>query len=456
MDGKFAKISPFQVDPDKIPQNIHLNDDDFLTAGEDEKASMVEKHKSVSYWKDAWRRFRKNTVSMAALFIFIVCLLFAFLGPKLIPYSYGDQYRSAQKLAPFEYSDDEKTAMSVAGSCDGFYATALQPGSRTAIKKGDYYVQSGGKTYAFSLKKAVEKSILILKADEEPALFVVKEKDIKDGQYDKDKIQALDCTDTPAEGASEIKLVKSVFPHVFGTDSAGRDIMARTMYGARVSILIGIVAALIVLVIGSIYGAISGLAGGAVDFVMMRIVELIYSIPEVLIVLLLQVVLKDPLQKWFDSGTSAFASAMSDLGSGIVSIFITFALLYWVTMARIVRGQVLQLKEQEYVTAATALGASNGRIIRRHLLPNCVGALVITTCLQIPSAIFLESFLSFLGLGVSAPMASLGSMCSDALETISLYPYRLVFPGVILTIIVLTLNLVGDGLRDALDPRLKK
>ena len=136
MDGKFAKISPFQVDPDKIPQNIHLNDDDFLPAGEDEKASMVEKHKSVSYWKDAWRRFRKNTVSMAALFIFIVCLLFAFLGPKLIPYSYGDQYRSAQKLAPFEYSDDEKTAMSVAGSCDGFYATALQPGSRTA-RAGD-------------------------------------------------------------------------------------------------------------------------------------------------------------------------------------------------------------------------------------------------------------------------------------------------------------------------------
>jgi oligopeptide transport system permease protein len=147
---------------------------------------------------------------------------------------------------------------------------------------------------------------------------------------------------------------------------------------------------------------------------------------------------------------------MSSLGVGIVSIFITFALLYWVGMARIIRGQVLQLKEQEYVTAATALGASNGRIIRRHLLPNCVGALVITTCLQIPSAIFLESFLSFLGLGVSAPMASLGSMCSDALETISLYPYRLVFPGVILTIIVLTLNLVGDGLRDALDPRLKK
>ena len=125
-------------------------------------------------------------------------------------------------------------------------------------------------------------------------------------------------------------------------------------------------------------------------------------------------------------------------------------------MGRIVRGQVLQLKKQEYVTAAVALGASRWRIIRRHLLPNAIGALVITTCLQIPSAIFLESFLSFLGLGVSAPMASLGSLCSDALESITLYPYRLVFPAVILTLIVLTLNLIGDGLRDALDPRLKK
>ena len=454
MDGKFAKISPFQVDPDKILKTFQLTDEDFQPAGDAEKASMVEKHKSVSYWKDAWRRFRANTVSMVALGIFIICLLFAFLGPRLIPYSYGDQYRSAQKLGPFEYSKNEETVRSVAGSCDGFYATALQPGSMTAITKGDYYIQHGGHIYAFHLDKGVEKSILMLRENEEPPLIIVKEADIKDGQFE--KYTELEYTDTPAENAKEIKLVRSVFPHVFGTDSAGRDIMARTMYGARVSILIGIIAALIVLVIGSIYGAISGLAGGAVDFVMMRIVELIYSIPEVLIVLLLQVVLKDPLQAWFDSGTSALARAMGDLGSGIVSIFITFALLYWVTMARIVRGQVLQLKKQEYVTAATALGASNGRIIRRHLLPNCVGPLVITTCLQIPSAIFLESFLSFLGLGVSAPMASLGSLCSDALETISLYPYRLIFPGIILTIIVLTLNLVGDGLRDALDPRLKK
>ena len=455
MDGKFAKLSPFQVDPDKIPDTLQLNEEDFAPAAESEKASMVETHKSISYWRDAWRRFRANTVSMVALAIFILCLLFAFLGPRLIPYNYSSQYRSSQKLAPFEYSKGEELIRSnVAGKYDGFFATALQPGSKTAISKGDYYISFKGQTYAFHLDKAIEKSVLILDLDSENVLSVIKESALKKG--DAKSFTPIALTDTPAEGAKELKLVNRVFPHVFGTDSAGRDIMARTMYGTRVSIIIGIVAALIVLVIGSIYGAVSGLSGGAVDIILMRIVELIYSVPEVLIVLLLQVVLKDPLQEWFDSSQTAFAKAMGDLGSGIVSIFITFALLYWVTMARIVRGQVLQLKKQEYVTAATALGASNRRIIRRHLLPNCVGQLVITTCLQIPSAIFLESFLSFLGLGVSAPMASLGSLCSDALETISIYPYRLIFPGIILTIVVLTLNLIGDGLRDALDPRLKK
>jgi len=317
--------------------------------------------------------------------------------------------------------------------------------------RGDYCIKYHGKVYAFSFDEAQTDSIIMIK---DGGLILFHESDISNGTIT--SFENMEYTTEAADGATRLSVVKSVFPHVFGTDSVGRDLMARTMYGARVSILIGIIAALIVFVIGSIYGAISGLCGGKVDFVMMRIVELIYSIPEVLIVLLLQVVLKDPLQSWFDSSNSAFVSAMSDLGSGIISIFITFGLLYWVTMARIVRGQVLQLKKQEYVTAATALGASNARIIKRHLLPNCVGQLVITTCLQIPSAIFLESFLSFLGLGVSAPMASLGSLCSDALETVSLYPYRLVFPAIILTIIVLSLNLVGDGLRDALDPRLKK
>ena len=455
MKKNVAKISPFVVDPEPIEQAFLPQEGDFEPASAEEKESVVEKHKSVSYWRDAWRRFRANTVSMVALFVFILILLFAFLGPALIPYDYEQQYRTAQQLAPFEYSAEEQVIRNLADKVDGFYATTMQAGSMTAIRKGNYIIHADGKTYAFNVAKAIEKAVLIYRKDAEEPLIVVKIKDMNDdGTWN--EYTAIELADEPAEDAKEIKLDKSVFPHVFGTDSVGRDLMARTMFGARVSIIIGIAAALIVLVIGSIYGSISGLIGGKTDFIMMRIVELIYSIPEVLIVLLLQVVLKDPLREWFDAHKTGFIGTLGDLGSGIVSIFITFALLYWVTMARIVRGQVLQLKKQEYVTAATALGASNWRIIRRHLLPNAIGALVITTCLQIPSAIFLESFLSFLGLGVSAPMASLGSLCSDALESITLFPYRLIFPAVILTLIVLTLNLIGDGLRDALDPRLKK
>ncbi|MCR4805347.1 MAG: ABC transporter permease [Clostridia bacterium] len=450
----FGKLSPFQVDP-AIVEGLSLSPDDFSPASEGEKENMVEKRKSVSYWRDAARRFKANTVSMVALFIFLCCLVFAFIGPKLIPYSYGDQYRSSQKLGPMEYSKGEALIKAASANFDSFYATGLQAGSITAITKGNYFIEYKGNTYAFTAEKAMEGVIVgFLKGQADPV--IVKEADVDPATGAIAAWAPLETTGDPAEGATQLKLVKGVFPHVFGTDSVGRDLMARTMYGARVSILIGLMAALIVLIIGSIYGAISGLAGGTVDFIMMRIVELIYSIPEVLIVLLLQVVLKDPLQEWMDHSDTWLAHAASALGSGIISIFITFALLYWVTMARIVRGQVLQLRKQEYVTAAVALGAGNGRIIKRHLLPNCVGALVITTCLQIPSAIFLESFLSFLGLGVSAPMASLGSLCSDALQTITLYPYRLIYPAVILTVIVLTLNLVGDGLRDALDPRLKK
>ena len=451
MKQAFKKFSPFQVDPDKVWADYGIDPSDFEPATDSEKEGMVEVRKSVSYWRDAARRFKRNTVSMVALAVFIIILLFAFLGPSLIPYDYAKQYRSSQKLGPFEYSKDEALIKSIEDQVDCMYATALQPGSATSLDAGTYWFKYKGTTYCFTTENKLSDSVIYLKDGE---LSTAKEVHIQNGEIKRST--PLEFTNEVAEHAKELTVVKKVFPHMVGTDSQGRDILARTMYGARVSIIIGIVAALIVLVIGSIYGAISGLCGGAVDFVMMRIVELIYSVPEMLLVLLLQVVLKEPLQKWFDSSHTWFANALSTLGAGIVSIFITFALLYWVTMARIVRGQVLMLKKQEYVTAATALGASNGRIIKRHLLPNCVGQLVITTCLQIPSAIFLESFLSFLGLGVSAPMASLGSLCSDALGTITMFPYRLLFPGTILTIIVLSLNLVGDGLRDALDPRLKK
>ena len=455
-----AKISPFMVDPEPIEKAFGLNEEDFAPASDEEKESIVEKHKSVSYWRDAWRRFRKNKVSMVALFVFIIILLFAFVGPALIPYNYKEQYRQSPSLSPMEYSDDEKEIMELSKNMDGVYATSMAEGGK--LKKGNYYFVYDGKTYGFYLSKLIVRkthgTILFSKDAEHP--LVLRERDERSGEWLEDV--PLELTDTPAEGATELKMMDDIFPHVFGTDDYGRDMMARTMIGARVSIIIGITAALIVLIIGSIYGSISGLIGGKVDFVMMRIVELIYSIPDILIVLLLQVILvpKDQnetngLKQWLESLRDGPFGFLSQMGVGIFSIFITFALLYWVTMARIVRGQVLQLKKQEYVNAAVALGAGKWRIIRRHLLPNAVGTLVITTCLQIPAAIFLEAFLSYLGMGVSTDLPTLGSLCSEVQSNFLDRPHLLIFPAGMLTLIVLSLNLVGDGLRDALDPRLK-
>lgn len=252
---------------------------------------------------------------------------------------------------------------------------------------------------------------------------------------------------------------ENLFPcarYPFGTDKLGRDIMVRTMYGTRVSLIVGVFASLIVLFIGSIYGAVSGYFGGKVDAIMMRFLDLIYSIPDVLVVILLSIGISTPLKDFVNSSNSEFAKKIAVLGPALISIFIAFGLLYWVGMARMIRGQVLMLKKQEFITAVEALGGSRKRIIWRHLFPNCIGQIIVMTAMQIPSAIFLESFLSFLGIGVSAPMTSLGAMAADALGGIYSYAYRLIIPSLILSLMILSLNLFSDGLRDALDPRLKK
>ena len=242
--------------------------------------------------------------------------------------------------------------------------------------------------------------------------------------------------------------------HPFGTDRFGRDLLVRNMYGARISLSIGIIAAVLTLFIGSLYGSVSGFAGGKTDNIMMRIIDVIYSLPDLLVVILLSATLKGPLEKILES--SNVLSGISELGPAFFSMLIVFALMYWGTMARIVRGEVLRIKEQEYVLAARALGAKSGRIIRQHVLPNCLGPIIVTATLQIPSAIFTESFLSFIGLGISAPLASLGSMVTDALQGVYTFPSRVVFPSVIIALIILAFNTVGDALRDVLDPRMKK
>ena len=239
------------------------------------------------------------------------------------------------------------------------------------------------------------------------------------------------------------------FPHILGTDEQCRDYFIRVIYGTRVSLVVGLFASIIVLIIGMLYGSIAGYAGGKADLIMMRIVDMIYSLPDMLVVILLSVVLQQVLVLKSNSPLAA-------LGTNMVSLFIVFGLLYWVGMARLIRAQILSIKENEYILAARSIGAKPGHIIRKHILPNCLSVIIISTALQIPSAIFTESYLSFIGLGVQAPMPSLGSLANAARGGLQSYPYKLVFPAVMICLIVLSLNLLGDGLRDAFDPKLKR
>ena len=450
-EDKKIKKCPVSLQPDIENLLQDLSPDDFASASRQEKDDFIQDRQSVSYWKDAWRRLKKNVVAMVALGVIVFLFLFAFVGPLLIPYGYDEFNKGAENLYPYHYTleDTQRVNDEIASRTQSDVVDVdemIAQAKAEAEKKGEKFTKKDEAVIRAKAKVAAKPS----------------EDSSEEQSVDEDSVRKELGIKKHIFGYSQAELERKangekVFPHVFGTDMYGRDILVRVMYGARVSMSVGVFAAILVLVIGALYGAISGYCGGKVDAVMQRIVELIYAVPEMLVVLLIATALKPILTDYVNSsGTSPLKSFVNVLGPNLISMFIAFGLLYWVTMSRIIRGQVLQLKQQEYVTSARALGASGGRIIRRHLLPNCIGQIVVTTCLQIPSAIFLESFLSYLGVGVSAPLPSLGSMATDALSGMYTYTYRLIVPSVILSIMILAFNLFGDGLRDALDPKLKK
>lgn len=373
---------------------------------------------SLTYWQDAWRRLKKNKLSMIGIFTVILIILFGVVGPYFTNYSYSDQVNKYKNLAPrlelyeingefFHVSNDYNVFLV---SEDGTLIDRLElnPLNRDMLKK--VYKYTYGDEFVI-----LDFSYNLLPT--------------KMG-YDYDK-----TLEYKGEVVTQPVVTKwnKIFP--FGTDGLGRDLLTRVMYGARISLLVAFIATLVNLFIGVIYGSISGFEGGRLDNIMMRIVDIINSVPLTLYVILLMV--------WFRGG-------------GLMNIIIALSSVYWVSMARLVRGQMLSLKEQEFVLAARVMGVSKRKIIFKHLIPNAMGPIIVSMAMMIPSAVFTESFLSFIGLGVSAPQASWGTLANNALPGLTTYPYQLFFPALSIAFTMLAFNFIGDGLRDALDPRLRK
>lgn len=377
---------------------------DRLETGSEGREKLWSKNRTFA--QDVWTRFRNKKTALIGLIIIALMLLFAIVGPMLTTHNYSRQNLDYVNIPPFfeaypmadgSYTYITTNLKAIRVESDGTLGQPMPRIKDNAAKKLITF-DNGGETVSVSYKA-------------KPAALL------------------------DASGA-RVTQTKTLWnkTYLLGSDSLGRDMLSRLMFGARISLLVAFVAAAVNLIIGILYGGISAYCGGMIDTVMMRIVEIISTIPLTLYVILIMVV----------------------LGQGITSIIVALSTVYWVDMARVVRGQILSLKEQEFVYAAKTIGSSTWSILTRHLIPNAMGPILVTVTMLIPSAIFIEAFLGFIGLSVAAPMASLGTMCNDAIESLRISPYQMLLPALAICITMFAFNFVGDGLRDALDPKLKK
>lgn len=377
---------------------------------------------SLTYWQDAWRRLKKHKMAMTGIVVIILCFLFAFVGPFFMPMTYSDQIVDFRNIGPFidtwQIGEDEYIYRTED------YSLILVNGKGELVKK----------IPEIRTKRDLAKKIYYFQYDKDNVMKldfsfnVLKE---KKGKFDYKYMLEF-------KGQQHTHFEKTFWNRTYplGSDGLGRDMLTRLMFGMKISLIVAFIATVVNIFIGVVYGAVSGYEGGTVDLVMMRIVDIINSIPLTLYVILLMVWL--PKQ------------------DGLWNIIIAISTVYWVGTARLVRGQLLSIKEQEFILAARTIGVPKRKIIFKHLIPNAIGPIIVSMAMMIPSAIFTEAFLSFIGLGVDPPMASLGTLANDALPALTTYPYQLILPSISIAVIILAFNFLGDGLRDALDPRLRK